>query len=296
MIIEEKAFAKINLSLEVLGKRMDGYHDILSTMASVEMHDLLKLKQIKKTNGQINISIDVSGKYKSIFDEIDLKNNLIYKAAEKYCENCSFGFDAKLYLEKNIPSGAGLGGGSADAAAMLRILNKMFELYSPEQLNRIASVVGADVPFCLMNGIAICEGIGEIILPLDVNLNYFVVIANDGIHIDTKKAYKMLDANLTKNYDIFNKKSKLIAQLNKGILDGNYQCFINDFESVVFNGHISIKDLKTFFVQNDADFSLMSGSGSSVYGLYSELEKAQIVCEKLKTKCRNVFLTGFQEK
>lgn len=266
----EKAYAKINLHLEVLSKRLDGYHDIQSVMASLNLADILTFDKLESnTTGEINISFTASGKYKEIFDELPVKKNLVYKAVEKYLEKSGFGVSFSINIEKNIPAGAGLGGGSSDAAAVLRYLNDSFKLYKKDELIVIASAVGADVPFCLEPGIALCTGIGEVIERLDSVIPYQVVLVNDDIHVNTGNAYNYMDKVLNKKTPEV-EKNEIISIINKGMLDVKNICFINDFEIAVFEQFPKVKEIKNRISDEGAVFTLMTGSGSTIFGLFED--------------------------
>ena len=160
-----KAYAKINLHLEILNKREDGYHNILSIMAKTELFDLLKLEKINlydKKAIETKVSIKNSGGiFKDEIDKIPENDNLITKAVLSYLDKINKSAEIEFSITKNIPTGAGLGGGSSDAASALKILNKNIMGLNDEELFDIGKKIGADVPYCLVNTPAICEGIGE---------------------------------------------------------------------------------------------------------------------------------------
>ena len=294
---EERAYAKINLHLEVLNKRNDGFHNIFSLMAQVDLFDILKLKSVDiDSSGASEIFVDIEvtgGDFGGFAAEIDVTDNLITKAVSNFCEEAGISGSFVFLLEKNIPAGAGLGGGSSDAAAALRILNRRFAL-PPENLLRAASMTGADVPFLMNGGYAICEGTGDIIEKLDGGLAHTVVLANNGIHVDTGQAYMLLgrnadsvksDANATK--DIIREFIRT-GRLNKA---GNF--LINDFEPVVFERHPVLKNIKHKMLDAGADFAFMSGSGSTIAGLFTDRERALSARENLRNEAVYITLTGF---
>ena len=170
MRITEKAYAKINLFLDVLRRREDGFHDILSVMHSVSLADIINVDAFYAEQTHITIATDSK--------ELSVdSSNLIYKAVEKYLGYFEFNANVSIYLEKNIPIGAGLGGGSSDAAATLRALNKIFCKADIDQLLELASELGSDVPFCVLGGTSVCVGRGESFHQLDTTPTFDFVIA-----------------------------------------------------------------------------------------------------------------------
>jgi len=181
----EKANAKINLFLDVTSRREDGFHDIKSVMQSVSLCDYIKLNAELSEVIEISITTNLS--------DLPLdENNLVYKSAAKYLKHFDITAKIDIDLEKHIPVGAGLGGGSSDAAATLRALNKIFGLATQTELLSMAAELGSDVPFCLVGGTAICTGRGERMEKIQGN-NYNLVISIGNERVSTPKAYSMLD-------------------------------------------------------------------------------------------------------
>ena len=294
---EEKAYAKVNLHLEVLNKRNDGFHNIFSLMAQVDLFDILKLKNVDiDSSGVSKTSIDIivtGGNFGSFATEIDVEDNLITKATRNFCKEAGISGNFTFLLEKNIPAGAGLGGGSSDAAAAFRILNRRFPMPA-ERLLWAASMTGADVPFLLEGGYAICEGTGNIIERLKGGLAYTVVLVNNSIHVDTGKAYLLLDrsADFVKS-GAGATKDAIREFVRTGRLGETGNFLINDFEPVVFEQHPALKSIKSKMLETDADFAFMSGSGSTIAGLFSDRAKALSACESFKNEVLYVVLTGF---
>ncbi len=272
----EYAYAKVNLHLEVLSKRADGYHNILSIMALTGLFDLLKLDYLKIHNrDDLNFDLKCEkGIHSKIIAEIPFKDNLIYKAVKLFFKKANKNADLKLTLEKNIPAGAGLGGSSADAAAVLRLLNNNTALLSQNELYAIACSLGADVPFCLNEQAAICEGIGNIITPVNMQLKHSLLIANNGVHVDTGLAYKNIGkSNLKK--EIINKKKDLFQKyLKQGDLENLKSSLKNDFEKNVFKMYPTVENLKKKVNRLGADFTTMTGSGSTIIGLFQNKDTA----------------------
>ncbi|HOO71370.1 MAG TPA: 4-(cytidine 5'-diphospho)-2-C-methyl-D-erythritol kinase [Spirochaetota bacterium] len=295
-----RACAKINLHLEVLNKRVDGYHNIFTLMAGVDLHDLLKLDKLEIASqeaGESSISIvNNGGANASVLEAIPEKDNIITKAAELYFKTAGISGNASFILTKNIPSGAGMAGGSTDAAAALRLLNRKLGRLSDHELMSLGSRIGADVPFCLCGGFALCEGIGDIVEVIPGTLDSYVLIANDGIHVNTGEAYGALKRST--NYEVpedseREMKSRIRSALEKGSLGGLYSLLRNDFEDPVFASHPELKKIKEECYRLGADFSAMTGSGSSIIALFNDETKADNAQRELKKNIRQVIKTVF---
>lgn len=250
--------AKINIGLHVLQKREDGFHDIESIMAPIGLSEVVEI--IPQHGSKSKCDLHQSG----IIIEGDPGDNLVlqaYKLLDK-----QFGLSSvEIYLHKAIPIGAGLGGGSADGAFTLVQLNLLFQLgLNPEQLEEYAHILGSDCPFFIQNTPAFVNGRGEIIKKLafiDPG-PYYIILINPGIHVNTKKAYAQVVANSHKEgsiRDIVNLQVKDWAQV-----------LSNDFEPYVFGKFPEVKEIKDELYREGALFASMSGSGSSVYGIFKE--------------------------
>ena len=259
MTVLEKANAKINLFLDVTSRREDGFHDIKSVMQSVSLCDYIKLNAEPSEVTEISITTNLS--------DLPLdENNLVYKSAAKYLKH--FGITAKIDidLEKHIPVGAGLGGGSSDAAATLRALNKIFGLATQTELLSMAAELGSDVPFCLVGGTAICTGRGEKMEKIQGN-NYNLVISIGNERVSTPKAYSMLDIK----YSNFSSPSYTPKV--------DVTSFYNIFESVIdIDEIVRIKEIMR---KNGAEQTLMSGSGPSVFGVFENKNTAIVARDRL---------------
>lgn len=278
----QNAYAKVNLHLAVMRARVDGYHDLLSVMASVGLHDLLKLYDcefIDGKPGEVDMTIVVEGgKYASVLDGVPVEKNLITKAAKQYLSEAGKAAKIKVGIEKNIPAGGGLGGGSADAAAVLRLLDECSEKpFGSDVLRRIGSKVGADVPFCVTGGLAICGGIGDEIEEIPSGKGDIVLLANNGIHVDTAFAYRMIDQTRSEGWispgteDMRNELRKLCRSSIRDLTRYSR----NDFEAPVFGLHPSIAAVKDEMIRHGAYFSMMTGSGSTVFGLFDSIGSAE---------------------
>ena len=259
--MDVKAHAKINLGLRVLRKREDGFHDIETIFHRIDLFDELAISPSKQS---ISISSDSS---MIPTDE----NNLCWKAVELLRAEVGTNLGVSIHLKKNIPIGAGLGGGSSDAAAVLASLPKVWEVnVDPSTLAATALHVGSDVPFFLHNKSAYAEGRGDRLTFVKLSMPYWIVLVTPNLHISTAWAYRELSARKKLNvhserlYDGATCKVAGIATL-----------MTNDFEDVVFEAYPRIADIKRRLRASGAAYALMSGSGSSVYGLFDDETEAR---------------------
>lgn len=275
-IIYEQAHAKINLALDVTGKLENGYHTVRTIMQSISLCDDLMFLQGEEGSGTVlHTDSDVlNGEMKEGGD------NLILKAARLLSEATGKDLDAVIRLSKNIPIAAGLAGGSSDAAAALRGLNRLFELgLSTEELCSLAVKIGADVPFCVRGGLCLCEGIGEIMTELAPLSNIPIVICKPDISVSTPAVYKAFDS-LTEvtRPDV----DSILAAI------GNYdnmdviRLFCNALEPVTAAQHPVIKEIEDRMRQAGALNAIMSGSGPTVFGAFASEKEALIVGNALK--------------
>ncbi len=272
-VVKEKANAKINLFLDVISKRDDGFHDIKTVMHSVSLSDELTIKYVPSSD--VNVKMISDGVKYMPTDE----KNLAVKAALLFLESAALGASVEIKLEKKIPIAAGLAGGSSDAAAVLRGLNRLFGKYFSEKaLYKLAEKLGSDVPYCLYGKTALCEGRGEMITKLPDTLSLNAVIAISGERVSTPSAYSKLDV-LYSDFD-GSRKTEGIASFNKlseCLLGGKLSsdCLYNVFEDAVLSDCKGAAALKARLVSLGADAALMSGSGPSVFGLFGTREAAE---------------------
>lgn len=279
-----KAYAKINLALDVLRRRPDGYHEVKMIMQSVGMYDVLKIKK----SGEKGIRLTSNAQYIPL-DE----GNLVYKAAKLLMDEFGIEDGVDIYLEKFIPVAAGMAGGSTDCAAALVGINKIFGLgLSREELMTRGATLGADVPYCVLRGTALSEGIGEILTPLKPAPKCHVVIAKPTIGVSTKYVYEhlVLDEN-THHPDI----DGMIDAINDNDLTGVTDRMENVLETVTISEYPQIENIKNIMKENGALNALMSGSGPTVFGIYDDKEKALDTIEILKSNkdVRRCYLTRF---
>ena len=264
-----KSCAKINLGLRIVNKREDGFHNIETIFYPLHLCD--------------KITFEIAPKFSFTTDNILLQNesdsNLIVKSVRALEQLSGKSINVAISLDKNIPIGAGLGGGSSNAAATLLSLNELFELKIPlEELKKAALHLGSDVPYFFKILPAYATSRGEQLTPVDFELNRHLVLINPGIHVSTKWAYESLDKNFSEKY-IW----KDLVQSPAGIVDSLGK-FVNDFEPSVFKKFPEIAEIKATLLRFGADFALMSGSGSSVFGLFHDLEQAQYAQEHYRNK------------
>lgn len=264
--IDIPAYAKINLFLEITGKREDGYHNISTVMQTVELHDNISISITDSK--RINIS---SNSLAMPCDE----RNIACKCAQEFFNAANIenrGLD--IYIEKNIPMEAGLAGGSADGAAVLNALNELYGLpLSKDELCRTGKRAGADIPFCIMGGSMLAEGIGEILTPCARLPEAFILIAKGSKGVSTKEAYAAIDAD-TKRVLKKNNMPELLSEGNlEKICSGMYNCF----EQLVPEAIL----LKNIMKKHGAINAMMSGSGSAVFGIFSDKDMADNTLNKL---------------
>ena len=254
------AHAKVNLYLKVMGKRPDGYHDLVTVLQSVSLCDTLHFQKSDREG----ITVDAGGLLP------DDERNLVRRAANAYFAASKAPFGLAVQLEKRIPMAAGLGGGSADAAATLRALNLLDgERFSEAELVEIAATVGADVPFCLVGGTRLCRGIGERMQPLENNLGGTLVVAIGGEGVSTPQAFRAMDDLYGDFSGVSDEAPHALADaMKKGDLSAAVPHFENLFEGVVEPLRPAVGECKRLLVAHGAAKAMMSGSGPSVWGIF----------------------------
>ncbi|MCW8815320.1 MAG: 4-(cytidine 5'-diphospho)-2-C-methyl-D-erythritol kinase [Chlorobium sp.] len=261
--ISVKAFAKINLGLLITGKRQDGYHTLETVFSPINWYDELTFS-----------AADGLGMVCSTIDLPADDSNLCLKAAKALREYAGIDKGVTITLTKRIPFGAGLGGGSSDAATTLRVLNALWELDVPQgDLHGIATGLGADVPYFLeTRGLAYATGIGEILEDLDASLPFHIVTVFPGEHISTVWAYRNF-------YPRFDRKVPDLKQMMRDLcLRSDFsvlQALENDFEPAVFDHYPAVRKVKEQLLEKGGFYASLSGSGSAVFGLFEELRDAE---------------------
>lgn len=277
-----QAFAKINLGLDVLGKREDGYHEVRMIMQTIRMYDQLDMRK----SVEPGIHLTTNKKYIPV-DE----NNLVWRAAKLMMDTCGIIEGVSIHLHKVIPVAAGMAGGSSDAAATLVGMNRLFHCgLSKEKLMELGVQIGADVPYCVLRGTALAEGIGEKLTVLPPMPDCWILIGKPGISVSTKYVYTTLDLNTdTVHPDIDGMKKAL----EDGNLYGITERMGNVLQDVTIPAYPEVERIKEQMKILGAVNAMMSGSGPTVFGIFDNEEKAQKACQKLRESgsCQQVFLT-----
>lgn len=280
--VKEKANAKINLYLDVIAKREDGFHDIKTIMHSISLAD--EITVMYSPSDEQNIRVLIKGNNFLPTDE----KNLVYRAAKIYLDTANKNANIDIRLDKRIPIAAGLAGGSSDAAATLRAMNRIFgKMFSERALFKMAEQLGSDVPYCLYGKTALCEGRGNIItkLPDVLKLNIVVAIANE--HVSTPAAYSVLDSMYSSFYGSKETGGEeyyagIIDSIKKGQL--NTDSLFNVFEGAVLPDCKGASGIKKRLLELGASSALMSGSGPSVFGIFKNENQAKKAVEYLQSE------------
>ena len=282
--IDGKAYAKINLGLDVLRRREDGYHELRMIMQTVDICDDLTFEKTAKPG--ITIRTDCEGL------PVD-GSNLIYKAAALLLQEKGITQGVRITLDKRIPIAAGMAGGSADAAAAMHGLNLLFQMgCSVRELQRLGVKLGADIPYCLVGGTMLSEGIGEILTPLPSPPACFLVVAKPDINVSTAFVYGNLHAErLTYHPDI----DGMADALRAGSLQGITERLGNVLETVTVREYPVIDEIKTLLKDMGAENALMSGSGPSVFGIFRERALAEAAARAVEAGqlAGQIFVTTF---
>ena len=280
--IQLKALAKINLGLDVLRRREDGYHEVRMIMQTIQMYDVLEMKRVRKPG------ISLSVNYSYIPND---ERNLVYKAAKLLMDEFQVKGGVDIHLEKFIPVAAGMAGGSSDAAAALVGINRMFQLgLTKRQLMERGVQIGADVPYCVMRGTALAEGIGEKLTSLPGVPMCYVLIGKPGINVSTKFVYGNLHLDeVTDHPDI----DGMVQAIRNHDLYGITDRMGNVLESVTCPAYPVIDEIKAQMMKNGAVNAMMSGSGPTVFGIFDDPDKAEFARDQLKISglSKQTFLT-----
>lgn len=283
-MINEKAYAKLNISLDVSRPRPDGYHDMKMVMQSVSLCDDISII-LKDSPG---FSAECSLRYIP-----GNEKNLAVKAAKLYFESAGIGGGALIRIKKNIPVGAGMAGGSTDAAAVLRALERHFgNLLGKDRLLELAAAAGSDVPFCLIGGTALAEGRGEILTPLPPMPDCWITVCKPEFSVSTPELFAALDRiRLRMHPDT----DGIIRALEEGNLRQICMRLYNVFESVPDRRMKDVAEIKSRMLDAGALGTVMTGTGSAVFGVFAEKEKAEAACPALEKEygfCRTAQPTG----
>ena len=281
--ISLKALAKINLGLDVVRRREDGYHEVRMIMQTIQLYDRLDIKRTQEPGIQIQTNLS--------FLPVN-ENNLIYKAAKLLMDEFSITDGVSVKLDKRIPVAAGMAGGSTDAAAMLIGVNRLFSLgLTKRQLMERGVQIGADVPYCIMRGTALDEGIGEALSPLPPMVKCPVLIAKPSISVSTKFVYQNLKLDDTTIHpDI----DRLIDDIKAKNLHDIAAHMGNVLETVTIPNYPVIDEIKKHMLSNGAVGAMMSGSGPTVFGLFYDEDTAKKAYKAMRSShlARQVYLTS----
>ena len=274
-----KAYGKINISLDVVGKREDGYHLLKMIMQNVDLYDSMSFQSCNKG---INISCNKP------YIPTDEKN-LVYKAAKLFMDTYDIDEGINIYLKKNIPVAAGMGGGSADAAVVFKTLREIFNInVSDSELMNLGVKIGADVPYCIVGGNALCEGIGEIITPLKPFKDHILVLVKPNFGVSTKEVFKNLDiSKIFKHPDT----DALIKAMEHEDLDDVCSNMKNLLENVTLRKYPVLKRIKEDMLKMGAMGAMMSGSGPTIFAFFDDMLKAQKCYDKFKTLYKEIYIT-----
>lgn len=281
--ISLKALAKINLGLDVVRRREDGYHEVRMIMQTIQLYDRLDIKRTQEPGIQIQTNLS--------FLPVN-ENNLIYKAAKLLMDEFSITDGVSVKLDKRIPVAAGMAGGSTDAAAMLIGVNRLFSLgLTKRRLMERGVQIGADVPYCIMRGTALAEGIGEALSPLPPMVKCPVLIAKPSISVSTKFVYQNLKLDDTTIHpDI----DRLIDDIKAKNLHDIAAHMGNVLETVTIPNYPVIDEIKKHMLSNGAVGAMMSGSGPTVFGLFDDEDTAKKAYKAMRSShlARQVYLTS----
>ena len=285
--IELKAYGKINLGLDVIRKRPDGYHDLDMIMQMVDVYDDIVIT--KNKTGKIEVKTDTAVLSNG-------KDNLAYMAAKMLMDEFKIKDGVNIYINKRIPIAGGMAGGSSDCATTLMGINQLFELgLSKEELMERGVKLGADVPYCVLGGTAIARGLGEVLTPLPAPVDCHVIIAKPPVSVSTAYVYGHIKPlEITKRPDI----EAMAQSIKDGDLKKMASLIYNVMEDVTVVEYPIISEIKQVMLDNGALNSIMSGSGPTVFGLFDDKEKAQQCVKTLEEKglTQQLYLTKFHNE
>lgn len=270
-----KAPAKINLTLDVVGRRPNGYHDLEMIMQTIDIYDKITISQTGAKDIQLTMNKDLP-------DKIPPEKNLVYQAALLMQKKFSLPYGFRIHLTKNIPAAAGLAGGSSDCAATLIGINRLCDLrLTTEELCELGVTLGADVPFCICKGTMLSEGIGELLTPLSDLPPLWALLIKPDISVSTGYVYNHLDLeSLTCHPDT----EAAMDAISRKDMTGLAKNLSNVLETVTIPDYPVIGQIKDFLLQNGAIGSLMSGSGPTTYGLFQDEILARLALKTAQTK------------
>lgn len=281
--MELKALGKINLGLDVLGKRPNGYHDVRMVMQTIYLYDQIIMEKKKEPGIEISTNL--------FYLPVN-ENNLAYRAARLLMDEFDIHTGVKISLTKHIPVAAGMAGGSSNAAAVLYGMNRMYGLgLSMEELMERGVTLGADVPYCIMRGTVLAEGIGEILTPLPAMPKCQIVVAKPPVSVSTKMVYEKLDSHQIEDHpDI----DGIIGGLESEDLKKVSDCMGNVLEKVTVEDYPVIEKIKQCMKEGGALNAMMSGSGPTVFGIFEDRKQAKKAAARIKEAglAKQVYVTN----
>lgn len=277
--MKTKAYAKVNIALDVIGKREDGYHLLKMIMQAIDLYDEIIVEKIDK-----GIKINCNKPYVPT-DE----RNLAYKAAKLFIDKFNINSGVSITIKKNIPVSAGLAGGSTDCAAVLKLMNSIFKTnLTDQELMDLGVKLGADVPYCIVGGTALCEGIGEKITKIKPFKDKILVLVKPPFGVSTKAVYQDFDlSKVVFHPDV----EGLIKNIEKDNLDYVVKNMKNLLENVTLLKYKEIISIKQAMIENGSIGSMMSGSGPTVFAFFDDMVKAQKCYDVMKKKYKDTYIT-----
>lgn len=274
-----KAYGKVNLSLDIVGKREDGYHFLEMIMQTIDLYDVINV---------VKIPSGIEIKCNKSYVPTD-RRNIAYRAAELFLETFKIKSGVRIEIEKNIPVAAGLAGGSTDGAAVIKVMNDLFNVNeSKEKLASIGVAIGADIPFCIYGGTALIKGIGEEVKPLKNFKNHILILVKPNFGVSTKEVYGSIDIKKIHKHPNTKALIHAIEREDEKFISRNMK---NVLENVTLNKHRVLKDIKHGMIKMGAEGSLMSGSGPTVFGIFDDMLKAQKCYDVMKKNFNEVYIT-----
>lgn len=284
--MELEAYAKVNIGLDVVRRMENGYHEVRMIMQTLSLHDILTLEMC------LEPGIVVTTDSRELTNPQD---NLVYKAAQVMFETYDLSGGLKIHLQKRIPIAAGMAGGSTDAAAVFRGINQLYELNLPkETLMKLAVRLGADIPYCIVGGTYLSEGIGEILTPAPSMPECYVLVAKPPIGVSTKWVYENLHANQLQEHPDIDGMLEAMKEQNLGLLAERMD---NVLEHVTVTKYPVIVEIQQMMELHGAIKAMMSGSGPTVFGLYETREAMEQAYDSMKDddRIKEIFMTTIQE-
>ncbi|QGG48691.1 4-(cytidine 5'-diphospho)-2-C-methyl-D-erythritol kinase [Heliorestis convoluta] len=281
-ILQKMAPAKINLTLDVLGRRTDGYHQVAMVMQTIDLCDTLRVR--RRDDKRIFLH---GGNDEAPPDQ----SNLVYRTVQLIAETKGLKSGLDIYLEKKIPVAAGLAGGSSDAAAMMKLLNQLWEMQlSPQDMERELAKLGSDIPFLVQGGTALATGRGEQLQPLPAAPPFWVLLIKPPFGVSTPKVYQALQAPLWQGEPESDQQLALTANtvtIIEALQKNSYEAMIaalgNDLEQVTLQWHPELKEYKQILLDAGVDQAMMSGSGPTIMGFVQKEEKARAIADAVAT-------------